>query len=273
MLFSIHGWEVEIANGSWRFQPELVGNVRRRGATGTLAASRRGRKGTWNGATVLMVDTALDPVNLLLSGEHDVFAFDADVYSSKARGWSTVPTLDALNKKFGESSMSAASGSTYTTDYTDTTTRTVLLWRRPNSGAFNHYALSLSAGSIAAQWKNGVTTVETVTNWFTPAADGSFSLLGKDDAGANSIAQYDDVVILPFAATQEQVTAWAAQTRGWAEAPFLNCSGSGFAPHAGAGEPNVVAYPEVESTSFVQGVEAGSFEENLQSLSFTLAEV
>lgn len=274
-FFTIHGWEISIADKSWDFAPELVGASTKRGTTGTLRHTRRARKGTWRGSTPLLDPADADPINLLFSGEHDVFAFDADVYSSKGRGWSTVPTLDTTNKKFGDSSMAAASAGTYTVDYTDTTLRTILYWRRPNSGSFNHYALVCTGATVTTKYKNGSTTAETVTNWFTPAADGSFSLLGKDDSGSNSIAQYDDVVILPFAATAAQVTAWAAATRAWAESPFLNCSGTAFAPHAGSGSPNVVVYPEVRGARFAQGRSetAAAFAENLQAFAFALAEV
>lgn len=274
--FAIHGWAVDVADKSWEYTPELVGDVIRRGATANARATRRARKGSWSGATTILDPSDANPLFELLTSGHDVWSFDADVLSSKGYGWSATPTLDATNKKFGASSMSAASGTSYQSLWAETTVRTVLYWRRPNSGSFNHYALSLSGSSIVAKWKNGVTTAETVTNWFTANADGSFILKGKDDAGANSVAQYDDVVVLPFAVTQAQVTAWAAATAAWADAPALNVSGTLFAPQGGSGaSPSVVVIPKLGKAKFVQGVSPldGVYKEDLQAMDFTLTQV
>ncbi len=274
-FFTIHGWELSIADGSWGLTPDFVGKIRRRGINGTMRSSRRARKGTWRAKTIILDPTEAAPAYELLSSNHDVWSFDEDQFSSKGRGWSTTPALDATNKKFGASSMTAASAATYTTTWDESTTRTVLLWRRNVTGAFVHYALVLTSTTLTTQYQSGIAGSFSAGNWITAVADGTFSLLGKDNAGANGIVQYDDVVVLPFAITQAMATAWAAQTRAWADAPGLNCSGTGFSPHAGSGSPNVVVNPDVAGMEFVQGRSevTGSFADNLQSLEFEVAEV
>lgn len=234
-FLSIHGYEIECSTLEQTF--ELVGNDRRRSASGTLRQTRIARKYGWKVELAILDPATVSPLMDLVTGEGHVWSFDADVFSSKGLGWSTTPTLDATNKKFGASSMSAASGTTYTASYTEATTRTVLLWRRPGSGSFDHYALVLTGNSVTTQYKNGVAGSYSVTNWITPASDGSFSLLGKNDAGTNTTVQYDDLVVLPFTVTQAMVTAWFGQTISWADLPSLNITTNDTTNHVAQGEP------------------------------------
>lgn len=266
--FTIHGYEYDIA--SWSRTPELVGNVRRRTSSGKMIQSRIARKTQFRASTPVLDPTVTAPLIDLLHGDGHVWSFDADVYSSKGMGWSTVPARDSVNFKFGVSAMTAASAGTYTAAYTDETVRTVLYWRRPGSGSFNAYAHVLSGATTTAKYKNGATTVETVSNWFTANADGSFALLGKNDAGTNTTVQYDDVVVLPFAATAAQITAWHAQTIAWADLPALNVAGTLVSDSSETLQ--VIAEPT--GSSVVQGrSEVDAAFKPLISVSFNLYEV
>ena len=268
MGLTIHGFEIECA--SLKRRPDLVGADRRRAPGGQMRSTRVAKKIIWDGATSILDPATMAPIESLLYGEGHVWSFDEDVYSSKGLGFSTVPTLDATNKKFGASAMSAASNTTYTANVTDAVNRTILYWRRPGSGSFNAYGIVANGASITLKYKSGAPTAETVTNWMTLAADGSFSLLGKDDAGANAVVQYDDVVILPFAATAAMLVAWAAQTIAWADLPALNVGGNLIKDGTSTiveGEPGAVT--NIQAVSPLDN----TLKDNLQTLAFSLYEV
>ncbi len=270
-FFSIHGFEVEVS--SFARDQELVGLDRRRSEVGSMRQTRIARKENFDAETTILDPTTAIPVLELLHGEGHVYSFDTDKYSSKGLGWTgTQPSLDSTNKKFGASSGAVASAGTATCPFTDTTTRSVLLWRRPNSGSFNHYAFNLSGSTVVDKYKNGATTVETISNWFTAGSTGTFSLLGKNDAGTNSIAQYDDVIVLPFALTSAMATAWAAQTRAWADLPNLNINGDCVTAIGGT---NLVMLAQPGKTKYIRANSPldNTFKATLQQHAFTLKEV
>jgi hypothetical protein len=265
---TIHGWEIEAADISR--SEELVQGAFRRAASARLNHSRQASKRAWVVKTPVQDPDVAEVLRALVNGKGDVWSFDADVYSSKGRAFSSVPARDTTNFKFGVASMTASSGNTFTSTWTEDTLRTVLLWRRAGSGSFNHYALVCDGASVTAKYKNGSTTAETVTNWFTPSADGSFALLGKNDSGTNTTVQYDDVVVIVGEAPAEAITAWAAATEAWADIPTLRVSGDLIAR-----SDSVQVIPAYKGSSYVQGVSpvSGTFVSNLEALSFDLREV
>ncbi len=249
---TIHGFELEAAEFSSK--DLLYGLERSRSQDATARQTYIDDKLEISIAMPLADPSVVGPIISLTKGQGHVWSFDADVFSSKGLGWTaTQPTRDTTNMKFGAASGAVASAATVTAAYTEATTRTVFYWRRPNSGSFNHYALVLTGATVTSKFKNGVTTAETVTNWFTANADGSFALLGKDDAGANSIAQYDDLVVVPFVATTAMITAWSAGTRAWADLPKLNMSGDLIPDVAGVSK-NIEALTEPVATKWEKGV-------------------
>ncbi len=269
-FFMIHGFEWEIRDGSWSEDPDLPGNDQTRALNTTMRLTRRGKKRRFAGSSTILDPEPAAVLLDLLHGDFHVWSFDEDSYSSLGLGWSTTPALDSTNKKFGTSAMTAASGVTYTADYLDSTSRVVMMWRRQGSGSFNHYALVLTAGTITTEYKDGVAGSYTVSNWFTANADGTFALLGKNDAGTNTTVQYDDVVVIENSGfTAPMAVAWAAQTVAWADTPNLNITGDCVAPSS-----LLVCSPAPGHVSVMQGhaPSDGAWTDNLKSVAFTLFE-
>lgn len=267
--FALHGWEIPIADLN-RLEEQVQGRSVR-AASSRLRKTRQVSKGQWTGKTSILDPSEARTIKALLNSEADAWSFEHDVYSSKSLAFSSVPARDSTNFKFGAYAMTATSGVTYTVTWTDATVRTVLVWRRAGSGSFNHYALVLTGASVTSKYKNGSTTAETVTNWFTPSADGSFALLGKNDSGTDTTVQYDDLVVLPGAAPADAIAAWAARTEAWDDPPSLRVEGDLI---DATGDP-ISVIPEYKGSAYVQAISpvTGSFTTNLEVLSFELRQV
>lgn len=270
-FFTIHGMEVPVLSKSWKAEPVLVGERRARALGGARIRTQIARKIRFTGKT-----PALDPADAvwiieLLNGEGDVFNFDADRFSAKGLMWSNSdPAVQSVDVKFGNKAGQIASGttSTFAPGYAGLD-KTVLFWRRPGAGAFDHYAITRTAGGSTQEYKNGVAGAYTTTNFFT-FSDTQCSFLGKNDAGVNTTIQIDDVVILPFLMPAANIATLAASTAAWADLPYLRITGDGL----GGASSRTVDPVEVDE-DYVQAHSPldGTWSDDLREITFKLETV
>lgn len=246
---TIHGIEVPIRDRTWKQSPIYVGDRRVRHNGGGLIDGRTVLKWSWSGATPVLDNADATAIIGLLNGDGHVFSFDVDIYSAKGLIWTgSTPTVQATNVKYGAKAgeILTATTSTISPGYSGFD-QTVLVWRRPGAGSFDHYGITRTAAGVIAEVKNGVVGAFTTSNWITFGAS-SISLLGKNDAAVNTTIQVDDLVVLPFLLSTAQIQAVFAQTRAWADLPQLNCSGDGF----NGNDRNYVTLGRVGRLDYVQ---------------------
>lgn len=270
-FFTIHGMEVPVADKSWKADPLIVGERRARSVGAARIRTQIARKYRYTGKTPF-----LDPADAawivdLLNGEGDSWSFESNIYSAKGLLWSgTVPVRQNTNVKFGTWAGEAASGttSTFSPGYAGLD-KTVLFWRRPGAGAFDHYALTRTSGGTLTEYKNGVVGAYTTSNFFT-FTDSTCSFLGKNDAGTNTTIQFDDVVVLPFLMPATNIATLAAQTAAWAPLPYLRVTGDGLDLRGGVTSRTVD--PQEVDEEYRQGVSPTTnlFSTQLRAISFKL---
>lgn len=105
---------------------------------------------------------------------------------------------------------------------------TIMFWRKEDAGTQYHYAYVSDNGSVT-EYRNTTASTYNITNTvtITTGASGSVRLLGKAiaDGTTNVSAYYDDLVILPFAATSDMVSAAYNLGTQFSSLPLVSVSG------------------------------------------------
>lgn len=108
---------------------------------------------------------------------------------------------------------------------------TVMFWRKEGAGTQYHYAYVSDNGS-ATQYRNAVAGAYTLTNTLSllTGTSGYVSLLGKAiaDGTTNVTAYYDELIILPYAATASMVSAVYNKAAAMSSLPILDVKGDAF---------------------------------------------
>ena len=228
-FLTVQGIPIPVRDRTWKATPVRVGDTRKRLASAGLMDHKQADAWKFAGSTPILDPTEADAVIGLLRGDGHVWSFESSTYSVKGKGFSgTIPTATASFAKFGTKSGEIASGGTSTIapGYSGKD-QTVLVWRRPGAGSFDHYGITRTAGGTVVEVKNGVAGSFTTSNWLTFGA-AAISLLGKNDAGANTIVQADDFVVLPYLLTTAQIAAVYTASTPWI-LPWLRLGGDGVA--------------------------------------------
>lgn len=140
----------------------------------------------------------------LVDGEGHAFNFDSNVYSAKGLSPNSTSGLSLSSSGWHEKALNVTSTTHYITSYS---TYTVLVRRSPD---WNHYALR----SDGKNFLNGSTT-------------GSINFLSFSEGQLNlsSGEILDDLVILPFELTSNQIQELSSSSLQYSELPRIRISG------------------------------------------------
>lgn len=134
------------------------------------------------------------------------------------------------------------------------------------TSAYERYGVR-SNDADTAQWKNGSQGTHGIEDFvdLTTVETNGFIFEGKDHTGAADGADYDNIVILPFIATDAEMTLWTAVTNTFSKLPELQVKL--------ASEAVKSMYASVNSHDYDQyQAEDGTWHQNGQHLSITFEE-
>lgn len=267
-FLEINGWSIPAANGRVSVSYEKLGAVGR-SYMGKLLGTRRAKVRRWSVETTIVEPGTATAIEHLINGAGQVWSFDRDLYSSKGLGPQSgySVTVSATGGKYG-GHVEVASGTSLIYDPNlGGVPYTVLVWKE-EGGVWYHYGIN----SSGTQYKNGAAhtaiPADDVTNWFTQSLT-TFAIEGKDIAGANAAAKYDDFLIVPYLMPLAQISAVYNLGAAHPTTPQIRVGGDIVSQDLSV----VHCIGDVGSSQYVQGATGGSFQSNLHRLSFTLNEV
>lgn len=236
-------------------EPIEIGE-RDRAFSGKYRSSRRALKRRWRMKTVPMIRTHAEAVKGLLLGLGHYWSFDDDLYSSKGLGPNAgytatqSPTGGLYGGKASITSITYAVGLP-----TDEWTVSVARW---SGTAWELYAVRADG----AKWRNGARDDALNTSWLS-VSGGSLTLTG-------SPTDYDELVAVPYLATDQQIVAWHGLTLPFSALPRLNATGD--LVRRGAEDPLVVE-AEITGVEIMSFAKDGSWHKDGMVLEFVLEEV
>lgn len=284
-FLTINGKEVPVASYA-RPEREVIGA---RGRSQN-AVMRRGDRAQ---ALILDVETPVieaadaDELEGMALGLGYAFGFDTGLYSGRTSlgpnaGYTAALGTTAPTPKYGTRRLNVNSSGgavAWAVDLPVSNQWTAMWWHNLNNSPANtwtHYAVVNDGGQWTVYTDGAVTygpsgTPPTSPGNFSQAVSGdvlTFSLLGKQVNGTNSaVAYFDDLVILPWAASAELVAAVDASARAYPAPPFVEVSGDCVDGDV------VLCSLAVTSQTGVQAVMGGAWKTTLRSVSFRVEEV
>jgi hypothetical protein len=265
-FLTLNGWDVPVSDGNAGVRFQQLGAVSR-SYMGKLSGTRRAKVREWSCKTVLTAEADAVALEGLINGDGHVWSFDNDLYSSKGlgplAGYSV--TVSAAGGRFlGHVEVGSGTNLSFNPVY-DLVEYTLLVWKK-EGGVWYNYGID-DAGN---QYENGATHTpigaDDVTNWFT-FSSGNFILHGKDLAGVNAAAPYDDLVIVPYRMPLAQIAAIYGLGAAHSSLPEISASGD-VMPQTSA-----TVIGELSEASFVQAMTGSGFASNVRALNFVLREV
>ena len=205
--------------------------------SGAQQPQRWGTSRVYTMASPVTTRTEAETLSGLIGGDGHFMAFDTTFFSSKGLGPNTgyTATISATGGAVGGGYAQVTSAQTMAYTFQSDYSRTMMVCKK-ESGTWFHYALVFDAElGTTVQYKNGAphTPVGTdnITNWFG-YSNNVWTLSGKDIAGSNANALYDQFVIVPYAMTSAMVAAFDTEilTTGlsFSPLPLLRCAGDGI---------------------------------------------
>lgn len=268
-FLAINGWTVPVADGEARVSFDKLGAAQR-SYNGVLRGTRRAKVRQWEVTTTIKTNANAIAFEASASGDGQVWSFDNDLFSSKGlapdAGYNV--TLSATGGKYGGYvQVSSNTNLTYSVDLGQVSW-TMLVWKE-EGGVYYHYGIN----SDGTQYKNGAVhsavPTDNVTEWFTGSTS-SMSLRGKDIAGTNANAKYDDFVVMPFTMPLAQIAAVYNLGLAHPLAPQVLVSGDLL---GGPGTGPVYAIGNVDSAEFVQVFGDDGFAANYRRVNAQFSEV
>jgi hypothetical protein len=271
-FLTLNGWTVPVADGQASVSYRQLGR-QSRSYMGKLSGTYRSKVREWRLKTTLQDEETSEALEGLIAGSGQTWSFDNDLYSSKGLGpvtGYTITVTAAGGKLTGYVTVASNTSLAYLVT-NDIVPYTMMVWKK-HGGTWYHYAIDIAG----TQYKNGVVHVpgagDSVANWFAYSG-GYFTIQGKDIAGVNAAADYDDLVIVPYTMPLAQILA--AYTTGNAGQPFsllpaLWLQGD-LIPATLPGAVSVMG--EMGENAYLQAMFDGSFQDNLRTLDFVLREV
>lgn len=213
-------------------------NGRRR--NGVLA-----RKRSWSAAGNLVNKPTMDALRCWIAGEGHSWSFEDDgesdtnagLYSSTGIGPQAgggTYSRDATQHKFGASSLLVSSGSTcsyFIGAQAKSVPFTIALWKLVSS-TWTHYAITHDGEGNFTQYKSGSVHTpsgsDDIELWLDiNTGTGVVGLKGKNIAGTNAAANYDDLRFIPQVITAGMISALAdnARTTAYPDYPAVQISG------------------------------------------------
>jgi hypothetical protein len=108
----------------------------------------------------------------------------------------------------------------------------VALWHRPQGGSWDFYAVTSKAGVEAYYTVTGVTA--NMFPFFAVTAASGFlrlTLQGENTSGSSATASYDSVRMVPYALTDDMVSALAARTAECPAPPYIGLDGDSLSDY------------------------------------------
>lgn len=237
----------------------------------TMTTNRRAQKRIGSGMLTFSEPDDSRWQEGLIQGLGQIWHFDdSAALSSGGVGPNSLTglTIAATNPppKYGASRLQVTSGNTFdvTLGYSEWT---VLVWKNDTTNGANWQSFGTSNyGGSVIESDSGVTTTGEVSLWFS-VASGIFTLSGKNLAGANAITRYDQLIIYPFALSQDALNDATAQDAALPDLPFVRVTGDCL-----RGRPARVCLGDVGSESYTQLWLGGTFYDNAVRIPFTLTE-
>lgn len=230
----LDGYELPILAGSVRIEESEIGTIDR-AADAQLRDFIIARPRVWSCAMPFLPWITTDAIQNMVRGRGHHIPFDTSYASDGGVGPNSGYTGCSLGTaapapKFGTRRLaitSASAGMTFTVACPLGDQWTLMFWLyTAASAAWHHYAVTKDGTGTTVKYVDGVAGA-TLANYSVTitGTSGAFNIQGKDNAGTNNTVQYDDMVILPWAASAAMIAAWAAQTVAFSPLPRLNLQG------------------------------------------------
>lgn len=267
-FLELNGVNVPVAGDEWEMSPAYGSEPfeRRHDAAGSVHT--RYQKPVWEGKTPILTPTDTRTLVGFISGDFDVYTYE-DALMKSARGKiPTVATRDTAAPKFGAANGAVASAGTavFPGGVSAVQHFALLTYKKDTTGDYTAWTHVGYRGSDLATWESGA-LAGTAGNWLTLAAP-NVSLLGKNSAGTNDAAKYDNTVICWFNPTTVMMETWSAANYEWPSvAPFLQMTGSG-ASFRGRSQHKVRGV--VKRVKYVQALINGLWYDSAGVISFAL---
>lgn len=146
---------------------------------------------------------------------------------------------------------------------------TIMFWRQEGTGGTQYHYAYVSDNGSATEYRNGSSGTYNITNTvsISTGAAGYVSLLGKAiaDGTTNVQAFYDELIILPYAATSDMVTAVYSKGSAMSKLPLVDVKGDAVGSNG-----YITMLSRVTGRDYIQGNLSGSFASNVSRVSFEL---
>ena len=233
-FLTINSITLPIALGSSAYDRKKIGEMTR-AIDGTILKTVTAIKNEWQMTTAPKIATTAEALASLVDGEGYSWSFDVDLYSDgkglgKSASTGATRTTASPAPKFGAGQLNlAATTGTITYPTNLGSYWTVMVWRSINAGAWNHWIVRNSNGTVLS-WLNGVADAAAIPSWMSVAA-GSLTLANT----SGTADQYDDLVALPYlipsdgtatASVDNWAPTWGTLTAAFPALPKLSIGGT-----------------------------------------------
>lgn len=223
----INGFAVDIADGEWSESSEDIGAMGR-AHSGAYRRTRWARKRTFEGATGVYDESDGEAIRSLLRGDGDSWDFDDSTYWERsARGTgiysgSATRTTSSPAPKFGAACIEVSSGATLTFATDLGSDWTITHWKDASGGGvWNFFGLT----STGDYYVNGTKNTGADPDQWSGVTSGRAFLRGENNSNSASDAYYDEVIVLPYVATDAMISALAGRTAAVPGLPRVELGG------------------------------------------------
>ncbi|QDP63941.1 MAG: hypothetical protein Unbinned3992contig1000_55 [Prokaryotic dsDNA virus sp.] len=235
-FLTISGYEIPISSDGVSLERQGYGE-RTLSYGGAQQPERWGVTNVFDLTATLMTREQARALSGLIQGDGHYWAYDTMLYSSKGLGPVTgyIVTMSATGGAVGGGYVQVTSSHDIEYPFNTSSDRTMMVCKYVGA-AWVHYALTYDASTATTvQYKNGAEHTpaggDNITNWYTyTASTGIHKLDGKDIAGTNADARYDQLVIVPYVMPADMIAAFDTEllttNLAFSPLPLLRVSGT-----------------------------------------------
>jgi hypothetical protein len=284
-FLSVNGWSVPVASVQ-RPEREVIG-ARGRAQSGVMRRGDRAQALILEAETPVMAAADANALEAMCLGRGFAFSLNDGLYSQRTSlgpvaGYNAALHTTSPTPKFGARYLkvnSSGGACAWAFNLEETNVWSAMWWHNHNNSPSNtwaHYCVVNNAGQWSVYVDGSLTygpsgTPPTSPGNFSASVSGNlltFSLLGKQVNGTNSAnANFDDLVLLPWAVPAGLVAAVVASTRAFPAPPFVEVSGDVVDGRV------VLCAAEVTAQAVERAVIGGTWTNTLRSLSIRFEEV
>lgn len=222
---AISGWDVQVKLDGGSHAGETIGSVQR-AASSSMHKDVREEKRVWRLQTPLLTIAEANAIENLVKGKGWHFPFNDSMYGAQSnlgpvKGYTGCSIITSTpSPKYGTGCLKITSSNSATWDAQLGTEYTVMAWTYTGA-VWAHYCL-VNDGSGEDPYIDGSAglTISNIT-----ISDGQVTLWGKGRDGSPDDREWDDLVILPWAAPSSLIAAVAADDEAFSDLPHLKLSG------------------------------------------------